>query len=194
MIVVDLEASGTESRLHSIVSVGVLDFDNPERRLYLECRIWDGAHVMKEALAVNGMTEEAIRDNARMSEAALYDQVVAFAMTARDHTLAGHNPSFDRDFLHAAALRAHKNWPFAHRTIDTHSLCYMHMTQRGFVPPIENGRTRLNLDAILNYVGIPQEPRPHNAMTGALSHAEVLSRLLYGKKLLPEFAAFDMRW
>lgn len=194
MLVLDVEASGTESRVHSIVSVGALDFEHPDTRLYLECRMWDGAHIMDEALAVNGMSREAIQDPGKVSEAELYDAFVAFAEPVRDHTFAGHNPSFDRDFLHAAALRAHKNWPFAHRTVDTHSLCYMHMIQRGFIPPIEHGRSRLNLDAILNYVGIPQEPKPHNALTGALSHAEVLHRLLYGKKLLPEFATFDIPW
>ena len=112
-----------------------------------------------------------------------------------DRTLAGQNVSFDRDYLKAAAERAgHTNWPFAHRTIDTHTLCYMHMVTRGLVPPIENNRSALNLDAVLNYCGIPKEPEPHNALTGAKSHAEVISRLLYGKKLLPEFEAFEIPW
>lgn len=35
---------------------------------------------------------------------------------------------------------------------------------------------------------------PHNALTGAMSHAEVTSRLLYDKKLLPEFEQFDIPW
>ena len=72
----------------------------------------------------------------------------------------------------------------------------MHMVKAGIEPPfdIEKHRTALNLDAILNYVGIPEEPSPHNALTGALSHGEVTSRLLYGKKLLPEFEQFDIPW
>ena len=44
----------------------------------------------------------------------------------------------------------------------------------------------------MNYVGIPDEPEPHNALTGALSHAEVISRLLYSKSLLPEFTNFPV--
>jgi len=50
------------------------------------------------------------------------------------------------------------------------------------------------LDAVLNYCGIPREPEPHNALTGALSHAEVISRLLYGRKLLPEFNEYQIPW
>jgi DNA polymerase III epsilon subunit-like protein len=56
MIVLDIEASGVEAHKHSIVSLGALDLANPKNRLYLECRIWDGAHVMDGALAVNGFT------------------------------------------------------------------------------------------------------------------------------------------
>jgi DNA polymerase III epsilon subunit-like protein len=114
-----------------------------------------------------------------------------------DTTFAGQNVSFDRDFLRAAAIRAgHTDWPFAHRTIDTHTLCWMHMVKRGMTPPIdpEKHHSALNLDAVLNYCGIPEEPTPHNALTGAKSHAEVISRLLYGKKLLPEFEKFEIPW
>ena len=39
-----------------------------------------------------------------------------------------------------------------------------------------------------------EEPKPHNALTGAKSHAEVISRLLYDKKLLPEFEQFEIPW
>ena len=58
----------------------------------------------------------------------------------------------------------------------------------------EHKRSALNLDAVLNYCGIPNEPEPHNALTGAKSHAEVISRLLYDKKLLPEFEQYHIPW
>ncbi len=194
MIVVDVEASGVEYHKHSIVSLGALDFDNPSHRLYLECRIWDGAHIMEDALRVNGFTEAEITDSSKESEGDLIKQFLTWIEPINDRTLAGQNVSFDRDFLKAAAERVHQNWPLAYRTIDTHTLAYMHMIQRGLSIPLVHNRSALDLDAILNYVGIPNEPEPHNAMTGALSHAEVISRLLYGKKLLPEFEQFDIPW
>ncbi|MDP2650126.1 MAG: hypothetical protein Q8P16_01015, partial [bacterium] len=113
-----------------------------------------------------------------------------------DRTFAGQNVSFDRDFVKAAFERAGLNYEFAYRTVDSHSLAWMHMVSRGVEPPInkEHRRSALDLDAVLNYTGIPEEPMPHNALTGALSHAEVISRLLYGKKLLPEFEQYDIPW
>lgn len=194
MIIVDVEASGTEYHKHSMVSVGAFDFDNPENRFYEECRIWDGAHIMDEALEVCGYTREEIVDSKKKTEGEVIKDFLAWAEKINERTLVGQNVSFDRDFLKAAAEREHINWPLAYRTIDTHTLAYMHMVKRGLNIPTTKHRSALDLDAVLNYVGIPCEPTPHNALTGALSHGEVTSRLLYDKKLLPEFDEFEIPW
>ncbi len=195
MIAVDVEATGTEYEKHSMVSIGAVDLANPGRQFYEECRIWDGAHIMDEAMVINGFTHDEIKDPAKRSEGDVVHDFIAWAEEAEDRTFAGQNVSFDRDFIKAAARRAgHTDWPFAHRTIDTHSLAWMHMVKRGIVPPIAHHRSGLDLDAILLYCGIPEEPTPHNALTGASSHAEVISRLLYDKKLLPDFAQFEIPW
>ena len=195
MLIVDVEASGTEPLKHSIVSVGALDLANPTNRFYEECRVWDGAHIMDEALAVNGFSREEVTDKKKQSESDLIHAFLHWSDGLEERTLAGQNVSFDRDFLKAAAERAgHTDWQFAYRTIDTHTLCYMHMIEHGVQPPVVRNRSALNLDAVLNYCGIPEEPAPHNALTGALSHAEVISRLLFGRKLLPEFTQFEIPW
>lgn len=197
MLVVDVEASGTEAHKHSIVSVGALDFANPQTRFYEECRVWDGAHIMDEALAVNGFTREQVTDANKQSEGDLVHAFLHWAEGLEERTLAAQNVSFDRDFLRAAAERAgHTGWPFSYRTIDIHSLAYMHMITHGLQPPIDplKRHSALDLDQVLVYCGIPTEPMPHNALTGALSHAEVISRLLYGRKLLPEFTQFPIPW
>lgn len=194
MLIVDVEASGVEYHKHSIVSIGALDFNNPTNRFYEECKIWDGAHIMDGALEVNGFTKEEILDPNKKTEAQITEEFLNWAMELPDHTIVGQNPSFDRDFLKTASERAHLNWELAYRTIDTHTLAHMHIVKRGLVPPLKNKRSALNLDAVLNYVGIPNEPEPHNALTGALSHAEVTSRLLYDKQLLDEFKQFPIPW
>jgi DNA polymerase III epsilon subunit-like protein len=197
MLVIDVEASGTEAYKHSIVSLGALDLANPTNRFYEECRVWDGAHIMDQALVVNGFWKQEITDPRKQSESDLVHRFLEWCKDFPDRTLAGQNVSFDRDFVKYACERAgHTEWPFAYRTIDTHSLCWIHMVHRGQQPPIDplHRRSALNLDAVLNYCGIPAEPEPHNALTGALSHAEVISRLLYGRKLLPEFEQYAIPW
>lgn len=197
MLVVDVEASGTNAEKHSMVSVGALDLANPSNRFYEECRVWDGAHIMDEALQVNGFSKQEVTDPKKQTEADVVRAFLQWSEGLQDRTLAGQNVSFDRDFLKAAAERAgHTDWVFAYRTIDTHTLCWMHMVQHGKQPPMDSKhrRSALNLDAVLKYCGIPEEPKPHNALTGALSHAEVISRLLYGRKLLPEFMQYEIPW
>lgn len=196
MIVLDIEASGTDYVKHSIVSIGALDLNNPTNQFYDECRVWDGAHIDPGALEVNGFTEEELLDPTKKTEAEITKAFIGWSAELKDLTILGQNPSFDRDSVRHACLRAHLDFPFPYRTLDTHTLAYLHMLKRGITPPFDEvkRRTSLNLDAVLNYVGIPDEPHPHNALTGAMSHAEVASRLLYDKKLLPEFEEFEIPW
>jgi DNA polymerase III epsilon subunit-like protein len=196
MLVLDIEASGLHYEKNSIVSLGALDLENPTNRFYAECRVWDGAHIEPEALEVNGFTREEILDVNKMSEAELIRNFIDWSKDLHNKTFAGQNVSFDRDMAKEAAHRAHLDWNFAHRTIDVHTLGWMHMVKRGLTPPLDevHHRSALNLDVLLNYCGIPEEPQPHNALTGALCHAEVINRLLYGKKLLPEFDQYEIPW
>ncbi len=196
MIVIDIEASGVDYQKCSIIALGALEYEMPTNRFYGECRIWSGAHIQEEATAVHGMDEATITDPNKVSEAELVRSFLEWSQHMGDRTLAGQNVSFDRDFLKAACIRAHLPQDFAHRTIDSHTLAWMHIVKRGLYPPLDaqHRRSALNLDAILNYCGIPEEPEPHNALTGALSHAEVISRLLHDQKLLPEFAQYDIPW
>ena len=104
-----------------------------------------------------------------------------------NRTIAGENPSFDRDFLKASAQRCEIKWLISHRTIDLHSLAYASYLKRGLNLPVKDERMDLNADRIFNYVGLPAEPRPHRALVGAKMEAEAFSRLIYGKVLLKDF-------
>ncbi len=194
MIVVDGEYSGLVPHTCSFVSIGAFDFDNPENRFEMECRVWDGAHINKESIEFAGFTEEEVNDLNKPAEDELIRNFIGWASEIEERTLCGQNIAFDRMFLMNAAARAHLNFPFGYKTVDTHTLGYMHMIKRGLTPPLKNNHSALDLDALLNYVGIPEEPTPHKAMTGALSHGEVASRLLHDKKLLPEFQQYVIPW
>lgn len=196
MIVVDIETSGTNPEKHSILSLGAIDFETPTRQFYDECRAWDGAHIEAEALEVNGFTEDEVWDTSKKSEAEVVRAFIAWAAEARGWNFVGQNVSFDLSFVRVACGRAHLDFPFPHRVLDTHTMTYMHMVTRGVTPPFnaEHHRTAINLDCALSYVGVPEEPKPHNALTGAMCHAEVASRLLYSRQLLPEFEMYPIPW
>jgi DNA polymerase III epsilon subunit-like protein len=196
MIVLDIEATGTNPLKHSVLSIGAIDFDRPERRFYGECRMWEGAHIMEGSLEVNGFTEAEARDEHKISEAELVTQFMEWTQECADRTLSGQNVSFDRAYVVAACERTHTSCDLPYRTLDTHTMCYMHMIKAGLAPTIDpqHRHTNLNLNTVLNYCGVPSEPNPHNALTGAMCHAEVACRLLYGRALLPEFQQYPLPW
>lgn len=197
MISLDVESSGLDPRTASIVSIGAIDTDEPMNQFYDECRVWDGAEINDDALAVNGFTRKEIDSQAegKKSEAELIQAFVAWATDRpQNRTLLAQNVPFDLGFVQQACKRAGIEFPFAHRALDLHTLCWMHMTLQGIEPPTAKHRTAINLTAVLQYCGLPEEPKPHNALTGALCHAEAFSRMAYTKKLLPDFEPFDIPW
>lgn len=194
MIVVDTELSGLDPERDSLVSIGAVDMSNPKNQFYGECRIWDGAHINDDAIAVPGFTREQVTDPNKQTDGELIKAFIDWAAKCPEHTFAGQNPGTDWMFLRNAAKRYHYDWIFAYRTIDQHSLCFMHMIKKGITPPVAKNRTDLNSDKIMQYVGIPAEPHPHNALNGAKVAGEAISRLLYDKKLLPEFEKYPIPW
>lgn len=195
MIVLDVETTGTDPHKHSILSIGALDFDEPPNQFYDECRIWDGADISLEALAVNGFTKEEAMDRGKKTEAELVKAFIAWALDRPlERTFAAQNVSFDHSFISAAAERAGVEFPFAKRTIDIHTLCWAHMVHRGIVPPTAKHHSALSSSSILDYCGLPPEQKPHNALTGAFWHAEVIARIAYNKNLLTDFSSFDIPW
>jgi DNA polymerase III epsilon subunit-like protein len=196
MISLDVESSGLDAATCSILSIGAVDTDDIANQFYDECRVWDGADINDQALEVNGFSREEIGpDGGKKTEAELIRDFVAWATDRPENrTLVAQNVAFDLAFVQAACKRAGIESPFAHRTLDTHPLCWLHMIKRGLTPPVANHRTAINLDFILEYCGVPGEPKPHNALTGALCHAECFSRIAYTKKLLPDFSTFEIPW
>lgn len=194
MIVVDVETTGTNPIKHSLLSIGAIDTENPNEQFYEECRMWDGAHIDHVALETNGFSEDSIKYKNKKSEGEIVVDFFAWTDKCSNRLFAGHNPLFDIGFIQAAAERNHIDFKLAHRSIDLHTIAYMHMIKRGIVPPTKNKRSDINSDTVMKYVGIPDEPRPHIGINGAIWEAEALERLLYDRNLLPAFTKFAIPW
>lgn len=194
MIVLDIETTGTNPRVHSIISIGAIELENPDNRFYEECRIFPEAHIEEKALEITGVTREDITDPSKKSDKDIVEDFFAWMSEVPERTIAGHNTHFDVGFLTEAAHRYKIDNPLAHRLLDLHSLAYLHMIQKGIVPPVDqkHGHTALSSQVAEAYTGIPPEPHPHVAINGALYEAEAISRILYGKNLLEEFKKYPV--
>jgi len=194
MIVVDIETTGLDGNKSSIVSIGAVSFEDSTKTFYEECKIWDGAIVLNEALLINGFTESDIKNETKKTEAEIVEDFINFLNSQKDYFLAGHNPILDINFLDFAIQRAGKNRVWGGRTLDLHSICYAHMVRRKIDLPTKDGKSTLTSDIVMDYVGIPREPRPHIGINGALWETEAFSRLLYNENKLEQFKEYPIPW
>ena len=183
MIAVDVETSGIDPRQHSLLSIGAVDMANPDNRFYGECRAWEGAAIEQEALDVNGFTREQIAAQP-LSECELVQQFIEWVKGIEGQEakpiMCGQNVGFDRDFIRYAAERCMQKSPFNYRVVDIHSVAWYYISSNGVKPPMN-----LSLNRIMEMTGAGREPDPHNALTGAMCAAEVISRMLTKKSMFP---------
>ena len=188
MIIIDVESTGTDPRVHSLLSIGAVDYENPENRFYGECRAFAGAHIDPEALAVCGFSTEQATDATKHTDEALLRAFYAWLERAKEVTFGGQSPSFDRDFLRMTAERASMSWPFSFRTVDLHSIVYAKLLTEGSLPEVKNKHTMVNLDTALVMAGLPLRTGAHNALEDALLEAEAFARIVEGRELLTEYS------
>lgn len=192
MIVVDVETTGLDSKKHSIVSIGAVEFYDPQNQFYVECRIFDDAEVSDEALAISGSSKESLFNPAKPTLESAIQSFLKWASQCAHKTIAGENPTFDRDFLREAVHRYEMEWTLGRRVVDLHSVSYAKHLELGKIPPVKCGVSELKADATYAFVGILEEPTPHHALNGAKWEAEAFSRLLFGVPLFSEYLSLPV--
>lgn len=196
MIIIDGEFTGLDPKKHGLISLGAVEFKNPKNQFYGECRLDKGLDYTNEALEINGFSVEEIFDKEKDSTKEMLIKFLDWLSNCTGPiVLIGQNPTADRDMIEFACKRNGLHYPFDHRTLDLHSLCLSKMIETNFeIPKNKDNRnlTKVNSSAIQKFVNIPQEPKPHNALNGAIYEAETFSRLVFGKNLLEEFNEFKV--
>lgn len=195
MIVIDCEFSGIDPARYGLVSIGSVDLNNPSNRFYGECRIPNNLACNPKSIEVCGFTEAQVRDPNKQSEKELLLSFIEWMKPIPDKTMAGHNPGIDRDHLQAIATRnTIAEWNEIRRTVDLHTVCYVYFLQHNLsIPMRQDQQSGIDSDTIFLFVGLPTEPKPHNALTGALMEAEAFSRLLFQKKAIVEYQEYPIK-
>lgn len=170
---VDVETTGLDPATSSIVAIGAVNIGDPADTFYQECSVWEGAEIHDTALKINGFTREQVTTNP-ISEAKAIERF--FAWLQDTPIMLAHNAGFDRSFVEHAARRADLKNPFSFRTIDVHSIVYMHMLRKRHKIP-----AKLSLNECLEYFGYAKEPDPHNALTGAKCNQMIYRSVLAGR-------------
>lgn len=174
MIIVDIETSGLDPKINGMLSLGAVDLET-NQEFYVECFLGEGREINDRALEINGFTQEQIKDTNKLTDV---EAIIAFCRWTerfQDKMLGGHNIGhFDILFLEEIWSRVESGcfeglkpkFPFSYRTVDLHSIAYSRFKQS------------LTHEEICIKLGLPPEPKPHNALEGARSEASAFRFLL----------------
>lgn len=215
--VVDVEATSLDTQRGAIASIGMVTFvDGGLNRFYRIFRPFPRAKMDHSALKVNGFSRKDLDNrcdckggelNCKVAEHAhdprkvpLY--VSAFMKDNRCSTIAGQNPTFDANYINAYYDRYGTFNPVSWRTIDLHSIAYAKLAEKNIRIPTERIKDRGGKEYLRNdfsathiykMIGMPEEPRPHNGLTGAVFEFEALCRIIYKRPVLEEFKKYRIR-
>ncbi|MCA9381937.1 3'-5' exonuclease [Candidatus Dojkabacteria bacterium] len=192
MIIVDTETTGLDRWKCGLLSIGAVCFADPSKQFYGECRVRDDAIIDPEGMKVNGFTHEQIKDSEKQNELELVQSFFSWLSQFEDQTIAGTNPSFDRDFINFVAERNNLNERIHYNTIDLHAVAYANFLKAGRSIPLKDHRSDIGNMGLYPLIGLPVEPQPHNALTGAKMEAEAFSRIIYGKGLFEEYKRYPI--
>lgn len=192
MIVVDVETSGVDPHIHGLLSVGAIVWEDPEQWFYGEARPAEGVLLDNQALEVNGFTPEQLSALPKDMPTMLLEFFTWVRTQRPPYLLMGHNAQFDLKFLQKETARAGmsaKECPFPYHTIDLHTVAQVDYFQsKGFWYP-----DVLPAWKIFERLGIPNEPKPHYALNGAMFELEAFGRLLLKRSMFEDFAQYPVK-
>lgn len=176
ILVVDLETSDLDPVRSSILQIGAkwLIGEKAGEEFSMDCRMWKGANWSEKSEAIHGISFIRANDPSLPTEAEAVQKL--FEWEGDDtFVIAGLTPSYDSGFLKAGVKRAGLGRYIPHRTLDLHSLAVAQAVISGVPVPLRGFYT----DEVYALLGLPPEPTPHRAITGAQRETEAFKILLH---------------
>ena len=190
-IILDLETSGLDKVKCGIWQIGAIDLNDNEE-FFQEGRIDDKDFVEKDALKEIGKTEEDLRDKNKKTQKQLLKDFFQWLETRKVKNFLCQNPQFDLTFLEIKANEYGLKIPFRYKCFDSHTIAQMVYYKINGEFWFEEGRSKMNLGKILEFVGMKDNRQAHNALEDCKLTAECFSRLIYGENLFPEYSQFKI--
>ena len=177
IVFIDTETGGLDPAVHSLLSVGLVEWDHSEIKKTKEILINDGElNVTEAALAINRIDPDSHKVNA-ISPSKAVQEILLFIEWTGDQqekiTLAGHNVGFDIRFIRQLFESQHYNFDdyFSHRSIDTSSILhYLYFAGKTDTKIV--GSTEA-----FDHFDIEVRGR-HTALGDAIATAELFTRLI----------------
>ncbi len=193
MIIIDIETTGLDELKHGIIEIAAIQFDNPGNFYHSLCKVDDEDEIDEKALEINGQKINDVRDTNRKNQKQILEELFDFAFRINDFYAAGENiGTFDLRFLLYKSKKYNLKYPFQYRSFDLNTAAFLTIEKFNKKSIIIKGKNELNLGKILEFVGLKDTRKYHNALEDVKLEAEAISRLQYGKNLFPEYSIFPV--
>ncbi len=193
MIVVDIETSGLDPRKHGILEIAGLKFENPDVFFHSYCRLDKEDEIDPKALEINGFSEEEARDLSRPTQEKALDKFFKWVEERKDFYAAGENVGgFDLNFIKVRADKYNLKFPFQYRSYDLNTAAACKYERMYHKLPIVDGKIKMGLPEILEFVGMKDERKTHSALEDCRLEAEAISRLRFGKGLFLDYTRYKI--
>ena len=177
ILFIDTETGGKHPAHHSLLSVGLVEWEKGDIIQTKEILIDDGElKATDEALAINKIDLESHRKSAISQKEAIREILVFIGWNSEQYekvTLAGHNVGFDIKFTRHLFESQNYNFDdyFSHRSIDTTSILYYLYFSGKMSSKIEGS------DEAFKHFEIEVKGR-HTALGDAIATAELFNKLI----------------
>lgn len=209
MIILDIETSGLTGKM-GIWQIGALEFENPENYFLEEARIDDEDEVMEGSLKVIGKTENELRDPHKQSQKQMIENYLNWLGQFKDRLIWGINVGFDVQGIQNKCIKyglsSQCQKLHGHRGMDISNLAQeKHYQIKGYYLLDNNGTNGMGLSNVLKFCGMTDERimvdlmgdinkkgKSHGALEDCKLEGECLSRLKFGKNLIPNYSKFQI--
>ncbi len=205
MIILDCETTGVDKDKHVICSLGALCYIEPSIRseynrkiwkaFYKACKIPSFAEIQNEALSVNGFSRDELSDPNKPTLEELLHQFNNWRLEIPEELRKKYGVAhflFDMGMVNRWSEEFNIPLEIPGNYADLQALCVVSCELRGIAPPCREGSNRVRVDRILNYVGLPGEPKPHNAFVGAMMETEAFERFNNGEVLFADYLTYKV--
>lgn len=194
-IVLDIETSGVDKVKCGIWQIGAYDFRTGEE--YLQGGRIDDEDIVstvggKSTYDIFGKTEEEIRDRNKQSQKQLLQNFFGWVKARPMKNFLCQNPQFDVAFLEIKARKYGLEMPFHYRSFDLHNIAQIKYFDLNKEFLIKEDHSNMGLKNILEFCGMEDNRKAHNALEDAKLTAECFSRLLEGKNIFPEYSEYKI--
>jgi hypothetical protein len=174
--------------LNGILSVGVCTLGG--EAFYGKCHLYTHQKVEPAALKINGFVKDDIVWKANHEKDSAHEMVRRLVEWAENLPSAhrpdplgyfvGQNVRWDYEMVRCPWENVFRDgpssraFPFSHRTLDLHSLTCAAFLKEGRAIPA----TGIGSKETQEYLKLPDEPKPHNALTSAEYHRDMFVKLI----------------